>query len=99
MGRPGLKTMPANESPPTATGRSRSPRLVTAGLVATAMGAAGVGAVIPSLLSGASALRVGAAGGFALLVVFGAGLIRQGRLERVPKPVPLVEPAIVGPDV
>jgi hypothetical protein len=92
--------MTADESPPSTTGRVRSPRLMTAGVVATAVGAAGVGAAIPSLISDASALSVGAAAGFAVVAVVGAGLIQRGRPNRIAPPVtPVEESAVVEPKI
>jgi hypothetical protein len=92
--------MTPDESPPSPTGPVRSPRPMTAGVVATAVGAAGVGAAIPWLLSDASALGVGVAGGFAVVAVVGAGLIHRARPSREPDPVPVVEKSpIVGPEL
>jgi hypothetical protein len=73
----------------------RAPRLVTAGVVATAVGAAGVGASIPALLSDVDPISVGAACGFALIALVGAGLIQRGRATRPDSTEPTVAPTEV----
>jgi hypothetical protein len=58
--------------------------MVSAGVLVTAIGAAGTGAMIPLLVSNANALSIAGTGGAVLAVAVGAGLIQRGRAARRP---------------
>ncbi|MDQ1425476.1 MAG: hypothetical protein QOD72_2974, partial [Acidimicrobiaceae bacterium] len=82
---------PAAQAPADATGSPRSRRLMSAGWIVSAIGAAGTGALILALVSNVDALTLVGTGGFAMVAQVGAGLIQRGRSAR--RGAPVVVPA------